>query len=43
MREEKRKRLLPCRHQSGDGSIVETLGEREAHDYSTDHLTEDGF
>ena len=30
-------------HQLGDGSTVATLGEREAENYSTENLTEDGF
>lgn len=36
-------RLLPYRHQIGDGSIVAALDERETQGYSIEHLTEDGF
>jgi len=35
--------LLPCRHQTGDGSTVSTLDERETQGYSIEHLIEDGF
>jgi len=39
----RRERMLPCRHQSGDGSIEVALEDRETQGYSTEHLTEDGF